>query len=113
MHELGIMYHIIERVLAVVNENGFTEVETIVLNVGERTEVVPQYLHACYPAAVNGTMLENTALKVEIISANAVCGCCGKVFAFTPCNGLCPQCESADCEVISGKEFMIREIHAR
>ena len=80
MHELGIMYHIVERVLGVVNDNGFTEVEAIILNVGEQSGVVPQYLHACYPAAVSGTMLENTSLKVD---------------------------------VVSGSEFMIKEIHAR
>ena len=70
MHELGIMYHIVERVLAVVKDNGFTEVQAIVLNVGEQSEVVPQYLHACYPAAVSGTILENTSLKVEVVSGN-------------------------------------------
>jgi len=80
MHELGIMYHIVERVLAIVKDNGFTEVQTIVLNVGEQSEVVPQYLHACYPAAVDGTMLEKTSLKVEMVS---------------------------------GSEFVIKEIHAR
>jgi len=113
MHELGIMYHIVERVLGVVKDNGFTEVQAIVLNVGEESGVVPQYLHACYPAAVSGTMLENTSLEVELITANAVCAVCGKVFAVTPNNGLCPKCKSADHEVISGKEFMIKEIRAR
>jgi len=68
MHELGIMYHIVDRVLDVVKANAFTEVEAIVLNVGEQSGVVPQYLHACYPAAVSGTMLENTSLKVEAVS---------------------------------------------
>jgi len=113
MHELGIMYHIVERVLGVVNDNGFTEVQTIVLNVGEQSGVVPEYLHACYPAAVSGTLLENASLKIELIPANAVCCNCGKVFAVTPNNSLCPQCKSADFDTVSGNEFMIKEIHAR
>jgi len=68
MHELGIMYNIVERVLEVVRNNGLSEVEAIVLTVGEKSGVVTQYLHSCYPAAIDGTMLENTAL--EIISAD-------------------------------------------
>lgn len=67
MHELGIMYHIVEQVLKVVNTNQLTKVEAIVLQVGEMSSVVPRYLHACYPAAVDGTILENTKLEVEII----------------------------------------------
>ena len=70
MHELGIMYHIVERVLGVVNANGFTEVESIVLTVGDQSQVVPQYLHACYPAAVDGTILEKTSLKVEVVNGD-------------------------------------------
>ena len=112
VHELGIMYHIVQRVLGVVNDNGFTEVKAIVLSVGEQAGVVPDYLRACYPAAVSGTVLENTSLEVELVAANAVCRGCGKVFALTPNTGLCPRCQGADCEVVSGKEFIIKEIHA-
>lgn len=67
MHELGIMYHIVEQVLKVVEINQLSEVEAIVLQVGEMSSVVPRYLHACYPAAVDGTTLKNTKLEVEII----------------------------------------------
>lgn len=67
MHELGIMYHIVEQVLKVVDINQLSEVEAIVLQVGEMSSVVPRYLHACYPAAVDGTTLKNTKLEVEII----------------------------------------------
>ena len=65
MHELGIMYNIVERVIKVVETNNLLEVEAIVLQVGEESGVVPSYLHACYPAAVDGTLLEKTLLEVD------------------------------------------------
>ena len=68
MHELGIMYHIVDQVLKVVDNNQLSKVEAIVLQVGDMSSVVPRYLHACYPAAVDGTMLEKTDLEVEIIA---------------------------------------------
>lgn len=40
----------------------------------------PQYIEACYPAAVDGTLLQDTELKIEIIPGNARCKQCGKVF---------------------------------
>jgi len=113
MHELGIVYNIVERVLEAVEENALAEVEAIVLLIGENSGVVPSYLHACYPAAVDGTMLEKTALEVRMVTANAVCSGCGKVFGINTEKGVCPQCKSTDHEIISGEEFMIKEIRAR
>ena len=113
MHELGIMYNIVERVLEVVKNNELTEVEAIVLTVGEQSGVVPQYLHSCYPAAIDGTMLESTLLEVEVIAADAICGNCGETFAVVENDGICPQCDCDEFELISGGEFTLKEIRAR
>jgi len=113
MHELGILYNIVERVMEVVDGNQLTEVEAIVLTVGENSGVIPSYLHACYPAAVDGTMLEKTALEVQLVTANGVCAKCEKVFVVSEEKGICPACGSHEHELISGEEFMIKEIRAR
>ena len=70
MHELGILYNIVEQVLKVVDDNGLSEVEAIVLQVGEMSPVIPKYLHNCYPAAVEGTILEKTTLETEVLPAS-------------------------------------------
>ena len=70
MHELGIMYNIVERVMKVVETQGLVEVEAIVLQVGEESGVVPHYLHACYPAAVDGTILEKTLLELDQVDGD-------------------------------------------
>jgi len=113
MHELGILYNIIEQILEVVNEHSLSEVEAIVLTVGENSGVIPSYLHACFPAAVDGTILEKTLLEVNMITTNGVCNECGKVFAVNAEKGICPKCKNTAFEVISGEEFMIKEIRAR
>lgn len=112
MHELGIMYNVVERVLSVVEENELTEVEAIVLQVGELSPVIPRYLEACYPAAVDGTMLENTALEIEILPANGRCGVCGRVFDVAENKNACPYCGEKDFELLGGREFYIKEIRA-
>lgn len=113
MHELGILYHVVKQVMKVADENRLTEVEAVVLQVGELSPVIPRYLHACYPAAVDGTLLEKARLEVEILPANAVCLHCGKVFAVLKNDGICPHCGDSRHDVISGKEFYIKEIRAR
>ncbi|NLK29149.1 MAG: hydrogenase maturation nickel metallochaperone HypA [Clostridiales bacterium] len=112
MHELGIMYHIVEQVLRVVKTNELTEVEAIVLQVGELSSVVPRYLHACFPASVDGTMLENTKLEIEVLKANGICQDCGKVYPIFEHGKVCPACQSEEFEVISGREFYLKEIRA-
>lgn len=112
MHELGIMYHIVEQVLKVVEENQLSEVDTIVLQVGEVSSVVPRYLHACFPAAVDGTLLEDTKLEVEILTANGICQSCGKVYSLIEYSRICPYCQSEEFEQISGSEFYLKEIRA-
>ena len=67
MHELGIMMHIVETVEIFARDQGVEKIKTLVLQVGEESPVVPQYLKACYPAAVDGTTLQDTELAIEII----------------------------------------------
>lgn len=112
MHELGIMYHIVKQVLGVVERNHLSKVDAIVLQVGELASVVPRYLHACYPAAVDGTILENTKLEIEMLPANGICKGCGKVYSLLVNANECPQCQSKDFEMISGGEFYLKEIRA-
>lgn len=112
MHELGIMYHIVEQVLNVVETNQLSEVEAIVLQVGELSSVVPRYLHACYPAAVDGTILENTKLEIEMLPANGICGGCGKIYPLLEHRRVCPKCQGEEYEMISGGEFYLKEIRA-
>ena len=68
MHELGIVFHIVDKVMECVSREELSEVETIVLEVGDKSPVVPEYLTYCYPAAVDGTMLEQTELRIESVS---------------------------------------------
>lgn len=67
MHELGIMFNIVRSVESFAAKNQVTKIDTLVLQVGDQSPVVPHYLEACYPAAVDGTLLEETKLKIEIV----------------------------------------------
>ena len=61
------MFNIVRSVESFAAKNQVTKIDTLVLQVGEESPVVPHYLEACYPAAVDGTMMEETKLKIEIV----------------------------------------------
>lgn len=111
MHELGVVLEVLRTVEAVAEEQGLTRVESIVLQVGELSSMVPRYLLDCFPAAADGTIFQDTELRIETLPANARC-VCGKVFPLVTLKGVCPRCGGTAPELLGGKEFLIKEITA-
>lgn len=112
MHELGVVIEIVKTIEKIAVEQNLTKVDTLTLQIGELSSMIPKYIEECYPAAVDGTILEQTNLKIEIIPGNALCKECNKVFNIIENRKKCPRCGGNDCNVLSGKEFMIKEIVA-
>lgn len=113
MHELGIVIEIIKTVDEFAIKNGVTKIDTIVLQVGELSSVIPKYIEECYPVAIDGNeRFQDTKLKIEILPGNALCSDCSKVFNLIKCRKVCSGCGSTKWELISGREFMIKEIIA-
>lgn len=112
MHELGILINVIDTVEKIARKNGLSKIETLVLQIGELSSIIPRYIEACYPAAVDGTFLQDTKLRIEILPGNAICNSCNKVFNLIENNNKCPNCGSTEWEILCGKEFIIKEIVA-
>ena len=112
MHELGVVIEIIKTVENFAQKNGLKKIDTLVLQIGELSSMIPRYIEALYPAAVQGTLLQETELKIEILPGNAICTRCNKVFNLIESNNKCSNCGSEDLELLCGKEFMIKEIVA-
>lgn len=112
MHELGVLIEVIKTVEDFANNNRLTKIDTLVLQIGELSSMIPKYIEACYPAAVDCTLLQDTKLKIEILPGNAICKKCNKVFNFLENKNKCPICGGTELEILCGKEFMIKEIVA-
>lgn len=112
MHELGVLIEVIKTVENFAKTNQLSQIDTLVLQVGELSAMIPKYLEACYPAAVDGTLLQETNLKIEIIPANSICKACNQVYHLIQHPHGCPYCGSKQRELLGGKEFMIKEIIA-
>lgn len=91
-------------------ENDVEKIETVVLQIGELSSMIPKYVEAVYPAAADGTILEGSKLQIEILPANGRCNECETVFHLVEHDGVCPNCRSTDCDMLGGREFYIKEI---
>ncbi|MBN2628833.1 MAG: hydrogenase maturation nickel metallochaperone HypA [Spirochaetales bacterium] len=110
MHELSIVLEIVKNVENIARRNGVSKIDTLVLQIGELSSTIPRYVEACYPMAVEGSLLADTKLEIEVMPGNAFCRGCGDVFNLRENDGICPGCGEEDFDVISGREFFIKEI---
>lgn len=113
MHELGIVYEVIKVVDGFVRDNELTQVDKIVLQIGQLSQAMPRFVEECFPAAVSGTMYEETELEIVVLPAMGECRRCSTTFNVVERRKVCPQCRSEDYRLISGQEFEIKEIVAR
>lgn len=112
LHELGVVIQVVKTVENFAIQNDLKKIDTLVLQIGELSSMIPKYVQDCYPAAVDGTLLQDTKLEIEILPGNALCKECNKVFNLIESKGICPHCQTKDWELLSGKEFFIKEIIA-
>jgi hydrogenase nickel incorporation protein HypA/HybF len=112
VHELGVVIEVVKTVGDFAKKNNVQQIQTLVLQIGELSSMVPKYIEDCFPMAVEGTLLQNTELKIEILPGNALCTGCKKVFNLLANAEACPTCGAKNWEIVSGKEFVIKEIVA-
>ncbi len=112
MHELGIVFHIIDSVEKAAQENAIDQVQSVTVEIGQVSTVIPEYLIDCWNWAVKkkGPMLESCEMLVETIFAVTHCDGCGKDYETVAHGKLCPHCGSEKTWLITGNEINIKEI---
>ena len=117
MHELGIVFHVIDRLEELAEENGVSRISKVTLEIGEVSGVVHEYLTDCWAWAVNGSrvrsdVLRGSELVIEPLPAVTVCNSCGKTYPTVSHGRICPFCRSEDTVLVSGNEMSIKEMEA-
>ncbi len=113
MHELGIVFHIIRSVEQVAAENQLEKVSAVVLELGEVSGVIPDYLTDCWKwAAAKTELVEGSELKIETLSAITHCDHCGRDYPTVAHGKTCPHCGSGETWLLTGNEVSIKEIEA-
>jgi hydrogenase nickel incorporation protein HypA/HybF len=111
MHELTLLYGVVQKVEQVVKENDLDHVDAIVIEVGEATSVIPEFLQDGYEVISDDyDFLRGSELIIEKITAIGRCRSCGTEFPVVVNKGLCPECGSFDKDIIEGTDFFIREV---
>ncbi len=113
MHELGTIYYVIDTVEQLMVENQLTKVGSITLQVGEVSGIIPEYLQEFWEYARKKTEhFQETELIIEKLEAVTYCQDCGKTYSTMQYKKICPCCGSGNTFLVTGNEYIIKEIEA-
>ena len=110
MHEIGIVRQLVRTVTEFAAEHGVRDIREVVVDCGELSLVIPEYVEELYPVAARGSILENAKLTIRTVPGLAECDDCDEIFNVVEHKGYCPNCGSFSKTVLSGRDFSIREI---
>lgn len=111
MHELGVVFQIMDSLEKVAEENQVEEIRSVTLELGQVAGVVESYLHNCWGwAAKKRSLFNHAKLIVETIPAITCCQRCEKTYLTVEYGKTCPYCSSEDTYLLQGNEFNIKEI---
>ncbi|MDE6441813.1 MAG: hydrogenase maturation nickel metallochaperone HypA [Clostridia bacterium] len=113
MHELGVVFHCIKQVNEVAAENKVKKINSVTVEIGEVSTVIPYYFEDCWNWAVKKeTVLKDAKIIIETIKAVTHCENCGKDYPTVEHGKTCPHCGSENTFLLTGNEIMIKQIEA-
>ena len=113
MHELGVVFRIIDDLTEVGKENKLEKIHSVTLQLGEVSGVVPSLLTDAWKWASNRTeLMKDSELIIETMPAVTFCEDCKSEYETVTYGKICPKCGSEHTYLLKGNEFMIKEIAA-
>ena len=110
MHEIGLLRQLVRTVTDFAQERRIRDIREVVVDCGELSLVIPEYLEELYPVAVKDSILQDAKLSIHVVPGLAECEDCDEIFNVVEHKGRCPNCGSFEKTVLSGREFSVREI---
>jgi hydrogenase nickel incorporation protein HypA/HybF len=110
MHELSIAHGIVQAVRQHLPVGERRAVKSVTLRLGDFARLAPESLELCFEMASEGTAVQGAKLKITNVPIRCDCKKCGSGFEDGRFISICPNCGSAEVELISGDEMDVVEV---
>ncbi len=110
MHEMSIVQSLLSIVEEEMVKNNATTLKSVRVKIGKMSGIVPEALSTCFDILISKTDMRGTVLKMDIAPLIGYCRKCKEDFEVIEYNFSCPECNSTDIDIISGREMNIVEI---
>lgn len=111
MHELGVVFYVVNDVKEVAEENLVNKVSSVTLEIGEVSGIIHEYLIDCWNwARKKEPVMAEAEMRILSIPAVTYCEECRQEYPTVAHGKICPYCGSKRTYLLRGNEFLIKEI---
>ena len=113
MHEMGIADALLKTVDRIARQENAAAVQSITVELGDLSGVVPRFLADCWEAVAAGTPYEGAELRLHPVPATALCLDCDTTFVADIERLQCPNCGGIKLKPLTGQDLTLAEIELR
>jgi hydrogenase nickel incorporation protein HypA/HybF len=110
MHEMSICQALMDQVERIANEQGASQVDSIVLSIGPLSGVEPVLLTRAFEVACMHTIAENATLEIDTGPVVVECRSCGAKGEAGVNRLLCASCGDWQVNVVQGDELLLMRL---
>jgi hydrogenase nickel incorporation protein HypA/HybF len=97
-------------------KNNVNKVVAVTLEIGALSDLQNEWIQRYFDKLNNGTVAEGAKLKISRVPAVFQCSQCQETFEITSLleEGMsCPQCQSTEVSLISGREYRVKNMEVQ
>jgi hydrogenase nickel incorporation protein HypA/HybF len=110
MHELRIAEDLSAIVLEAAGNEKLSVISKVNISFGQLIQIVPEMFEFAFREAVRNSVAEAAVVDIEIVPVKMRCRNCGSSFQVKENVFACNICNSAELDIIQGKELFIKSI---
>lgn len=110
MHEMSLAESMLQIIEESARTRNFRRVRTVVLEIGRFAAVEPDAMRFCFAAVTRGSIADGAQLEIIETPGEGRCIACGRTVALQEQYGLCPECGSAQIEIVAGSQMRVKNL---
>jgi len=110
MHEMSLAEGVLQVIEDNAKTNGFSQVRTVWLEIGELAGVEAEAMRFCFDSVVKGTLADGARLEIVATQGQGRCLACGKTVPIRLRYDPCPLCGGYPVEPTGGLEMRVKEL---
>lgn len=114
MHELPIVKSVLDVSLRYAERQEAKKIHKIILTVGQMHDLVPEWIDKFFRFASKGSIASEAVVEIELLPVICKCKACKENYVLHIHGAeeamCCPICKERNADILSGNEFLIKEI---
>jgi hydrogenase nickel incorporation protein HypA/HybF len=113
MHEMSLCESVIQLIEQQADEQGFTKVTTVCLEIGALAGVEIEAMRFCFDAIAKDTVADAAKLEIIHVQGRAECPACKHQTQVSARFDLCPECGHYPLNILAGEDMQIKELEVQ